>query len=61
MLEELIWENQVSNILFSTYIQTYASLLAKGWLTKELYVLKISFSKLSLEVISNIIFIKYFS
>jgi hypothetical protein len=38
-------------ILFSyIFIQTYASLLAKGCLTKELFVLKIAFSTLSLKV-----------
>jgi hypothetical protein len=41
-LEELNWESKISKYYF-VFIQTYASLLAKEWITNVFYSVKIVF------------------
>jgi hypothetical protein len=56
-LEELLWERTSIKMLFSFFlIQTYASLLAKEWITTVFYIIKIVF----LKDIFKHYFIKYY-
>jgi hypothetical protein len=54
------FEKTKYQILFPSFIQTYASLLAKEWITNVLYVLKIAFQNYMWKWNSNII-LKVFS
>jgi hypothetical protein len=38
--KELLWENKVLKCYFPVFIQTYASMLAKEWITDVFYLVK---------------------
>jgi hypothetical protein len=48
-LKNIFEKDQVFKYYFPSFIQTYASLLAKEWITNVFYLVKIVFQKLSLK------------
>jgi hypothetical protein len=59
-LKNFFEKDQVSKYYFPPFIQTYASLLAKEWITNVFYLVKIVFEKLSLKDNVKHYFIKYY-
>jgi hypothetical protein len=55
----LIKESIIKILLFPSFIQTYASLLAKEWILRVFHLVKVVFQKLSLEdIFKHYFFIK---